>query len=152
MYETVFDRLSWDCHGSGPFSTLDDYARVVLPTFDRALSALLDDLDARGMLATTLVLASGEFGRTPRINAAGGRDHWPGVWSAVMAGGPTSRGGTIGVSDAWGATPTDRPVHLAELVATVYEFLGIDPHRPILTNDGVEIRPVERAGHLLELI
>ena len=94
MFETVFNRITWDCHGRAPFSTLDDYARVLLPEFDRAFSALIDDLERRGRLDSTLVIAAGEFGRTPRINSAGGRDHWPGVWSIALAGGGV-RGGQV---------------------------------------------------------
>jgi hypothetical protein len=127
MFETVFNQVTWDCHGTRPFSTLDDYARDLLPTFDRALSALLDDLDRRGLLETTLVVATGEFGRTPRINYSGGRDHWPGVWSAVVAGGGTRGGQVIGASDCHASSPADRPVTAQALVATMYHSLGIDP-------------------------
>src|SRR5262249_37826469 len=81
MYDTVFNRVSWDCHGSRHFSTLGDYKDTVLPTFDRAFAALVDDLSQRGLLEKTLVIATGEFGRSPKLNASGGRDHWPGVWS-----------------------------------------------------------------------
>lgn len=126
MYDTVFDRVSWDCHGSRPFSTLDDYARESLPTFDMGFSALLDDLDYRGRLGSTLVVATGEFGRTPRLNAAGGRDHWPGAWSAAMAGGGIAGGRVIGASDSRAGEPIDRPVTPAELVATIYYSLQID--------------------------
>ncbi|ODT97814.1 MAG: hypothetical protein ABS79_06890, partial [Planctomycetes bacterium SCN 63-9] len=73
MYDTVFNRVTWDCHGNRPFSTLDDYANEVLPMFDQAFSALLDDLDRSGRLQNTMVVASGEFGRSPKINASGGR-------------------------------------------------------------------------------
>lgn len=127
MYEGVFNQVSWDCHGARPFSTLNDYATEVLPTLDQAFSALLDDLDQRGLLDSTLVVATGEFGRTPRLNASGGRDHWPGVWSAVLAGGGTSGGQVIGASDHLASAPSDRPVHPTELVATMYQSLGIDP-------------------------
>jgi hypothetical protein len=127
MFETVFGTPSWDAHGSGPFSSLDDYARTLLPAFDRAFSALVDDLEARGLLASTLVVAAGEFGRTPRLNANGGRDHWPGVFSALMAGGGTRGGRTIGASDRLGSEPVDRPVTLPELVATMTQALGLDP-------------------------
>lgn len=126
MYDTVFDRVSWDCHGSRPFSTMDDYRREVLPTFDRAFSALIDDLDARGMLETTLVAAVGEFGRTPRLNASGGRDHWPGVWTGVMAGGGVQGGRVVGASDARGAEPADRPVKTSEWLATLGWALGLE--------------------------
>src|SRR5262249_3162639 len=87
MFQTVFNQITWDCHGGAPFSTLDDYARVLLPDLDGAFAALIDDLDRRGRLESTLVVAAGEFGRTPRINSSAGRDHWPGVWSIAMAGG-----------------------------------------------------------------
>jgi hypothetical protein len=127
MFETVFNRVTWDCHGARPFSTLEDYARELLPTLDHALAALLDDLDRRGLLETTLVVATGEFGRTPRLNHNGGRDHWPGVWSALLAGGGTRGGQVIGASDPEGAAPADRPVTPLELLATIYHSLGIDP-------------------------
>jgi hypothetical protein len=127
MFSTVFNQVSWDCHGVRPFGTLDDYARGLLPTFDRAFSTLLDDLAGRGLLDSTLVVATGEFGRSPKLNAAGGRDHWPGVWSLAMAGGGTTGGQVIGASDAQAARPADRPVHPAELLATMYRSLKLDP-------------------------
>ena len=127
MCETVFGRPSWDAHGSDPFSTFDDYARNLLPTFDRAFSALVDDLDARGLLDSTLVVAAGEFGRTPKVNDKGGRDHWPAAWSALMAGGGTAGGRAIGATDRTASEPVDRPVALPELVATMARALGLDP-------------------------
>jgi hypothetical protein len=129
MFETVFDEITWDCHGSGPFSTLEDYARRLLPAFDRAFSALIDDLGARGMLETTLVAAVGEFGRTPRINGSGGRDHWPGAWSVALAGGGVRGGRSIGATDAHAAYPVDRPVTPQELLASMYHSLDVDPSR-----------------------
>jgi hypothetical protein len=129
MFDTVFNQTTWDCHGSGPFSTLDDYKRVLLPTFDQVFSALLDDLDARGLLDTTLVAAVGEFGRTPKLNAAGGRDHWPGVWSVALAGGGVSGGRVIGASDGRASVPVDRPVAAQEVHASMYHALGLDPSR-----------------------
>ncbi|WP_240906947.1 DUF1501 domain-containing protein [Paludisphaera rhizosphaerae] len=125
MYDTVFDAVSWDCHGTRPFSTFEDYRQVVLPTFDRAFSGLLDDLEARGLLSTTLVAAVGEFGRTPRINTSGGRDHWPGVWSAAMAGGGVRGGQVVGASDGRASAPVDRPVSPLEWLATVHQVLGL---------------------------
>ncbi|MCH8829539.1 MAG: DUF1501 domain-containing protein, partial [Planctomycetes bacterium] len=129
----LFDRLNgevtWDCHGrtgSSP-STLFDYRDTLGPQFDRAVSALLDDLADRGLLENTLVVAAGEFGRTPRINVHGGRDHWPGVFSALVAGGGVQEGRIIGASDARGTAPQDRPVSLAELVASIYHAMGMTP-------------------------
>jgi uncharacterized protein (DUF1501 family) len=127
MFETVFGTSSWDAHGSGPFSTLADYGRDLLPAFDRAFSALVDDLESRGLLGSTLVVASGEFGRTPKLNAQGGRDHWPGAFSALMAGGGTVGGRVIGATDRSSAEPVDRPVGLPELVATMARASGLDP-------------------------
>ncbi len=130
MFDTVFDKTTWDCHGSAPFSTLEDYSGSLLPTLDRALSTLLDDLDSRGLLETTLVVATGEFGRTPRLNIAGGRDHWPGVWSALLAGGGVRGGQVVGASDPHAGAPSSRPVRPQELLATMYRSLGIAPdHR-----------------------
>lgn len=126
MYDSVFGGVSWDCHGARPFSTFDDYRQVVLPTFDRAFSGLLDDLKSRGLLSTTLVAAVGEFGRTPRINTSGGRDHWPGVWSAAMAGGGVQGGRVIGASDERASTPADRPVSPREWLATIHHILGME--------------------------
>ncbi|WP_422930413.1 DUF1501 domain-containing protein [Singulisphaera sp. PoT] len=152
MYETVFRGATWDCHGTGPFSTLADYATEVLPTFDRAYSALLDDLDSRGLLDSTLVVATGEFGRSPRLNAAGGRDHWPGVWSALLAGGGTRAGEVIGASDSNGSSPADRPVRPAELVATVYRSLGIDPSLTYSLESGEVVSLLDQANHLREAL
>jgi uncharacterized protein (DUF1501 family) len=147
MFETVFHKVTWDCHGSAPFSNLADYASELLPTFDRAYCALLDDLSRRGLLESTLVVATGEFGRTPRLNPSGGRDHWPSVWSGLVAGGGTRGGQAIGSSDSMGGEPVDRPVAPAELVATVYRSLGIDPSRRLNTDAGSlalvdEARPI----------
>src|SRR5207249_10919212 len=111
---------------------------------DVAYAALLDDLEARGLLATTLVVSLGEFGRTPRVNCNNGRDHWPGVWSVLLAGGGVRGGQVIGSSDAHGAEPRDRPVHASEVAATVYHALGIDP-RARLAGAGGRGRPATEA-------
>jgi uncharacterized protein (DUF1501 family) len=128
MFDTVFNAITWDCHADGGAlaTTLDDYRDTLCPMFDQAYSALLDDLAGRGLLETTLVVAMGEFGRTPRLNPRGGRDHWPGVWSILFAGGGVRGGQVVGSSDRTGAEPRDRPVTPAEVAATIYHFLGID--------------------------
>ena len=115
------------------------------PEFDQAFATLLEDMAARGLLDTTLVLGIGEFGRTPRINHSAGRDHWPGVFSIVAAGAGVPGGQIVGSSDALGAEPKERPVSIEDLGATVYRKLGIDAHkeyhalgRPIRINDGGE--------------
>ena len=128
MFETVFDELTWDIHGSKPFTDIQQMADTIVPTFDKAYSALLEDLSQRGLLSNTMVVATGEFGRTPKINPAGGRDHHPGVWTMLMGGGPLKGGRIVGESDEIGYAPKTRPVMPAEVVATVYRGLGLDPH------------------------
>ncbi len=125
MYQSVFNTLSWDCHGTSGFATLDDYAQRVVPDFDRAFAALIDDLHARQMLDRTMVVATGEIGRGPRINPEGGRDHWERVWSGLIAGGSIAGGQVIGRSDAHAAEPEDRPFALTELHALMRAHLGL---------------------------
>lgn len=147
MFNTVFDSPSWDCHADrGSLSTdLDDYRDTVAPMFDTAFSQLLLDLEARGLLERTLVVATGEFGRTPHPNANGGRDHWPGCWTALVAGGGVKGGRVIGASDAIAAAPKDRPVTPQELVATIYLALGIGPAATIPGPDGKPVRVIDAA-------
>jgi uncharacterized protein (DUF1501 family) len=145
MFATVFNQVSWDCHGSAPFSTLDDYARELLPTFDQAFSALIDDLAGRGRLESTLIVAAGEFGRTPRINASGGRDHWPAVWSVALAGGGVRGGQVFGASDADAGVPSDRPVTPQDLLATVYHSQGIDSSQ-YLNGSNAQTMPILENG------
>jgi uncharacterized protein (DUF1501 family) len=112
---------SWDTH-SRHFSQMRD---LLCPIFDQAFAALVDDLDQRGMLGETLVLATAEFGRTPRVNSNGGRDHWPWVYSVALAGGGTRPGVVYGASDAIAAHPTLNPHDPRDLAATVYHLLGV---------------------------
>ena len=141
LFDTLAGQTTWDCHARGPSapSNLFDYRDSLGPQFDRAFSALLDDLERRGLLADTLVVAVGEFGRTPRVNEFGGRDHWPGVWSALLAGGGVPGGQVIGASDASGAYPADRPIELGELTATIYQSLGLDPRTTLPLDDETEL-------------
>jgi uncharacterized protein (DUF1501 family) len=94
--------------------------------FDHAFSSLIEDLAQRGLLQNTLVMATGEFGRTPKVNPAGGRDHWPGCWTGIFAGGGIRGGQVIGSSDAIGGFPKDRPVSPSEVAATVYHLMGLE--------------------------
>jgi uncharacterized protein (DUF1501 family) len=139
MFETVFDEITWDIHGSKPFTDIQDMAKLVVPNFDKAYSTLLKDLDNRGLLRTTMVVAVGEFGRTPKINPAGGRDHHPGVWSFLIGGGPIQGGRIVGESDALGYIPKTRPVSPGEVAATIYHGLGLDPHKEL---PGPQNRPI----------
>jgi hypothetical protein len=131
MFETVFDEITWDIHGSRPFTDIAEMSRLVAPNFDRAYSALLEDLDERGLLSNTIVSAMGEFGRTPKINPAGGRDHHPGVWSILMGGGPIQGGRVVGESDALGYVPKTRPTTCADVAATLFQGLGLDIHKEL---------------------
>jgi uncharacterized protein (DUF1501 family) len=151
MFQTVFNQATWDCHGGSPFSTLDDYARVLLPDLDRAFGALIDDLDRRGRLESTLVVAAGEFGRTPRINSAGGRDHWPGVWSIAMAGGGVRGGQVLGASDKQGARPALRPVSPQDVLASIYYSLGVDAGQYFARPGGEPFALVEEGRPIREL-
>ena len=143
MFETVFNDITWDIHGSAPFSPISCYNELVGPMFDNAYSSLLEDLSRIGLLDSTLVLATGEFGRTPRINPAGGRDHWPQCWSVVFAGGGVKGGQVVGSSDAIGAAPQDRPVTPAHIAATVYKCLGIPIDTELKTPQGRVVRLVD---------
>jgi hypothetical protein len=115
----------WDWHGK-PYGTTFENARHHLPMLDLGLSALLDDLDERGLLDDTTVIVWGEFGRTPKINKDGGRDHWPPVACALLAGGGLRTGQVIGSTDSHAGQAKERPVAFGEVFATLYHALGID--------------------------
>ncbi|MBN8629135.1 MAG: DUF1501 domain-containing protein [Planctomycetes bacterium] len=123
---TVFDEITWDIHGSKPFTSIEGMRDIVAPAYDQGYSALLEDLIQRGMLDDTLVCNLAEFGRTPRINPAGGRDHWPQCWTVKFAGGGVQGGRVVGRSDQVGGVPAERPVDPGEIVATIYRSLGFD--------------------------
>src|ERR1041384_840742 len=123
---TVFDEITWDIHGSKPFTSIEGMKDIVAPMYDQGYSALIEDLHQRGMLDNTLVAGLSEFGRTPKINPAGGRDHWPQCWTVSFAGGGIKGGRVVGKSDEIGAYPVERPVKPAEVVATIFHSLGLD--------------------------
>ncbi len=151
-YPTVFDAISWDCHADkGSLrTTFADYRDTVAPDFDEAYTSLLTDLELKGLLDETLVVAVGEFGRTPKLNCHGGRDHWANCWTAIVAGGGTRGGRIIGASDAIAGEPKERPVHCSELVATIYHAMGVSPATTIPGPDGAPMRVVE-AEPVMEL-
>ncbi len=152
MFDTVFNETTWDIHGSAPFSSISCYQNEVGPDFDTAYTALLEDLARRDMLETTMVLAFGEFGRTPKINPAGGRDHHPGCWTVLFAGGPIAGGRVVGTSDEIGYAPRDRPVSTAEIAATVYHGLGISLDTELAGPEGIPMRLVDHGVEpILEL-
>jgi hypothetical protein len=121
----------------------------LIPSLDLALSALIDDLADRGLLDETLIVVMGEFGRTPKLNTQGGRDHWPRVFSVLLAGGGVPGGQVIGSSDATGESPKDNPVTPADLAATMFTLLGIDPQQLLHTADGRPVH-VSRDGKVVK--
>jgi uncharacterized protein (DUF1501 family) len=153
-FVTVTDR-GWDTH-ENLFNRLKEGftggSVGKIPKLDVAYSALIEDLSQRGLLDTTLVIVMGEFGRTPKLNPRGGRDHWPRAFSVALAGGGIRGGQVVGKSDSHGERPADRPVTPADLARTIYHSLGIDAAKELHTSDG---RPVQinRDGSLIgELI
>ena len=152
MYDTVFGILCWDCHADGGslFTKVAELKEKVAPIFDRAYSALLEDLVQRGMYDDTVVCAFGEFGRTPQMNERGGRDHWPQCWSVALGGGGLRGGQVVGSSDAQGAYPNERPIAPPMVAATVYRALGIDPHVSELP--GPADRPMPIADRAVPII
>ena len=123
---TVFDEITWDIHGSKPFTSIAGMKDIVCPMYDQAYSALIEDLAQRGLLNDTLVANLSEFGRTPKINPAGGRDHWPQCFTAYFAGGGVKGGRVVGASDPVGGFPAERPVKPGDIVATIFHSLGLN--------------------------
>ena len=123
---TVFDEITWDIHGSKPFTSIDGMKNIVAPMYDQAYTALITDLAERGLLDNTLVTNLAEFGRTPRVNPAGGRDHWPQCFTVYFAGGGVQGGQVVGASDPVGGTPAERPVGPADVTATIFKSMGLD--------------------------
>ncbi len=149
MHQTVFSEITWDIHGSKPFTDISEMGRLVAPNFDQAYSTLLEDLHERGLLERTIVAAVGEFGRTPKINPAGGRDHHPGVWTVMLGGGPITGGRIVGESDELGYAPKTRPITPGEVVATIYKGLGLDPHTEL---PGPQNRPLPLVDYSVQPI
>jgi hypothetical protein len=127
---SIFGGLkTWDTHKDN-FALLKD---PLLPRMDRGVAALLADCAARGLLDETLVVVMGEFGRTPKINAGAGRDHWPEAFSVLLAGAGIPGGRLYGATDKYGASVIDRPIHSGQLAATIFHALGIDPSAQVPT-------------------
>lgn len=132
VYDFRQQGQNWDAH----FKCFNQHKTHLLPLADRSLAALIEDLDQRGLLDSTLVVAMGEFGRTPRINGDGGRDHWPDCYSLLLAGGGVKGGLVHGSSDALGEYPATDPVSPADLAATIYSRFGLDPQTEIHDQTG----------------
>ncbi len=137
----------WDHH-----SRIEPRLRDYLPRYDQVLSALVEDLNARGLYDRVLVCATGEFGRTPLINRDAGRDHWPGAGALVLGGGGLRTGQVIGATSVKGEFVRSRPVDPGDLLATVYHVLGIDPRQVFLDNTGRPHPILTRGQAIAELI
>jgi hypothetical protein len=138
----------WDTHVKG----FESLRLGFLPRFDQAYAALIEDLDQRGLLSSTLVVAWGEFGRTPRVNGDAGRDHYPNVFSAALAGGPVQGGRVVGESDDKGAFPKANPKTPQDVLATVYQHLGIDTQQEYANTSGRPMRVLPSGRPIAELI
>ena len=132
---------SWDTHGDNN----ESLRNKLVPPLDQALSSLLEDLEQRGLLESTIVIAMGEFGRTPHINPKNGRDHWCDCWSLVLGGGGIQGGQIVGASDERGAYVAERMVTIGDVFATLYKAFGIDWTKTYMTPIG---RPVKIANSI----
>jgi len=141
------NHIDWDTH----LNNFQNLRRDLLPPLDSAMSTLFQDLSDRGMLENTLVLVTGEFGRTPRINDKAGRDHWGPCFTAMIGGGGLAGGRVVGASDEHAAKPADRPIGPEDLLATIYHELGIDHAKEFLTPEGRPIKIVNEGRRIHEL-
>jgi uncharacterized protein (DUF1501 family) len=135
-YVSCLSGGGWDTH----VDNFGEQKNVLLPRLDQAVSALIADLHERGLDERVLVNVMGEFGRTPKINKDGGRDHWPGAFCVLMAGGGLQMGQMIGTTDRSGAYPTSKPYSPGDILATIYQVLGIDWSK---TFDDLSGRPIK---------
>jgi hypothetical protein len=149
-FDTVFNQSCWDMHADGGSlnNSYLDYERHLCPQFDWAYTALLQDLAERGMLENTVVAVVSEFGRTPRINAKGGRDHYPSAWTNFLAGGKIRGGQVVGSTDKIGSRPNDSPVEPPQVIASILQGMGINLDSTMMPGPGdrpvrlVEAEPI----------
>jgi hypothetical protein len=151
-FDTVFNITCWDMHadGGGLNNTYLDFERHLCPQFDWAFSALIEDLEQRGLLKETVVAVLSEFGRTPRLNGRNGRDHYPAAWTNFLCGGSIKGGQVIGSTDKIGARPNDFPVEPPQVLASIYHGMGIDLDRTMMPGPGgrpvrlIEAEPIKK--------
>jgi len=151
-FDTVFNLTCWDMHadGGGLDNTYLDYERHLCPQFDLAFTALIDDLDQRGLLQETVVAVLSEFGRTPQLNPRGGRDHYPAAWTNFMCGGNIRGGQVIGSTDKIGSRPHTNPIEPPQILASIYHGMGINLDTTMLPGPGerpirlVEAEPIRQ--------
>ena len=137
----------WDMHDN-----IADGIKNQLPPFDKAYAALINDLDSRGLLDSTLVVIGTEFGRTPKINPTAGRDHWPKVFSTVMAGGGIKRGMVYGSSDATSADVEQNPVSPESWAATIYHLLGVDYTKALMAPGDRPVKIIDNGKHIQDIL
>jgi hypothetical protein len=151
-FDTVFNLTCWDMHadGGGLNNTYLDYERHLCPQFDWAFTALIQDLEDRGMLKDTVVAVLSEFGRTPQLNGRGGRDHYPAAWTNFLAGGNIKGGQVIGATDKIGSRPVDSPIEPPQVIASIFKGMGIDLDTTMMPGPGerpirlVEAEPIRQ--------
>ena len=151
-FDTVFNLSCWDMHADGGSlnNTYLDYERHLCPQFDWAFTALIQDLEDRGLLKETVVAVLSEFGRTPRLNPRGGRDHYPDAWTNFLCGGSIRGGQVVGSTDKTGARPHDFPVTPPQVLASIYRGMGIDLDATMMPGPGdrpvrlVEAEPIRQ--------
>ncbi len=153
-YVTLSDAWGhWDHHGDEVrWGGIEKGLTPMLPGFDRGVTALIEDLDQRGLLETTLVIIAGEFGRSPMMTKTGGRDHWPPVMSLLLAGGGLRGGQVVGATDRQGGAIQDRPLGPGDLAATVFHCLGISPGQHWMNPAGRPVALVESGRPIQELL
>jgi hypothetical protein len=152
-FVTVVDN-GWDMHQQ-IFKAMPDAffpGSGKLPALDMAFSSLITDLLERGLLETTLVVMMGEFGRTPKINAAAGRDHWPRAGSVLFSGAGVRGGQLIGATDAYGETPAERPVRPEDVAFTILKLLGVDPNKEYTAPSGRPLKILSEGNFIRELV
>lgn len=137
-FDTVFNIACWDMHSNGGSlnNTYKDYEYLLCPQLDQAFTGLIDDLEDRGLLEETVVAVLSEFGRTPKINGNGGRDHYPPAWTNFLCGGSIKGGQVIGSTDRIGAAPHDRPIKPPQVIASIYKGMGIDLETTMMPGPG----------------
>src|SRR5262245_50521235 len=151
-FDTVFNLSCWDMHadGGGLNNTYLDYERHLCPQFDWAFTALIQDLEQRGLLQETVVAVLSEMGRTPRVNPRGGRDHYPPAWTNFLCGGNIRGGQVVGATDTTGSRPVDKPVEPPQVLATIYQGMGINLDTTMMPGPGdrpirlIEAEPIRQ--------
>jgi hypothetical protein len=151
-FDTVFNLSCWDMHadGGGLNNTILDYERMLCPQFDQGFTALIEDLEQKGLLSETVVAVLSEFGRTPRVNGRGGRDHYPDAWTNFLCGANIRGGQAIGSTDRIGSRPHDFPILPPQILASIYHGMGVNLDTTMMPGPGgrpirlIEAEPIRQ--------